>query len=133
MDSTELESFLDFFLSTDTVLGTYYIGIYTKPGSVTRILTHESYPPGQHHSFPLGPLAQPYRVSFLHKSEQSNTQLAVRGVLSEENRALLKELRIMAGFFCFDSCICNPLHAARRAMAAAVPLPPKEQRRAFLE
>ena len=26
-------------------------------------------------------------------------------------------------FFCFDSCIYNPLHAARRAMAAAVPLP----------
>ena len=27
-------------------------------------------------------------------------------------------------FFCFESCIYNPLHAARRAMAAAVPLPP---------
>ena len=25
--------------------------------------------------------------------------------------------------FCFESFICNPLHAARRAMAAAVPLP----------
>ena len=25
--------------------------------------------------------------------------------------------------FCFKSCIYNPLHAARRAMAAAVPLP----------
>ena len=24
--------------------------------------------------------------------------------------------------FCFESCIYNPLHAARRAMAAAVPL-----------
>ena len=25
--------------------------------------------------------------------------------------------------FCFDSFICNPLHAARRVMAAALPLP----------
>ena len=35
-------------------------------------------------------------------------------------------------FFCFGSFICNPLHAARRAMAAVVPLPLTEQRRAFL-
>ena len=35
-------------------------------------------------------------------------------------------------FFCFDSFIYNPLHAARMAMAAAVPLPLTEQRRAFL-
>ena len=33
--------------------------------------------------------------------------------------------------FCFNSCICNPLHAARRAMAAALPLPSKGQRRDF--
>ena len=26
-------------------------------------------------------------------------------------------------FVCFESCICIPLHAARRAMAAALPLP----------
>ena len=34
--------------------------------------------------------------------------------------------------FCFDSCIYNSLHGASRAMAAAVPLPLAEQRRAFL-
>ena len=34
-------------------------------------------------------------------------------------------------FFFFDSFIFNPLHAARRAMAAAVPLPHSEQRQAF--
>ena len=33
--------------------------------------------------------------------------------------------------FCFNSCICNPLHAARRAMAAALPLPSRGQRRDF--
>ena len=35
-------------------------------------------------------------------------------------------------FFCFESFICNPLHAARRAMAAAVPLPSKGQQQGFL-
>ena len=34
-------------------------------------------------------------------------------------------------FFCFESVIYNPLHAARRAMAAAVPLPLAGQRRGF--
>ena len=34
-------------------------------------------------------------------------------------------LDVMQEFFCFESCIYNPLHAARRAMAAAVPLPHK--------
>ena len=34
--------------------------------------------------------------------------------------------------FCFDSVIYNPLHAARRAMAAAVPLPLAGQQRAFI-
>ena len=34
--------------------------------------------------------------------------------------------------FCFESFIYNPLHAARRAMAAALPLPSKEQRLDFL-
>ena len=36
-------------------------------------------------------------------------------------------------FFCFDSFIYNPLHAVRRAMAAAVPLPLVGQRRAFIK
>ena len=31
----------------------------------------------------------------------------------------------------FYSFICNPLHVARRAMAAAVPLPSRGQRRGF--
>ena len=40
---------------------------------------------------------------------------------------------VFDGFFlCFGSCIYNPLHGARRAMAAARPLPLAEQRRAFL-
>ena len=34
--------------------------------------------------------------------------------------------------FCFESVIYNPLHAARRAMAAAVPLPLAGQRRGFI-
>ena len=33
--------------------------------------------------------------------------------------------------FCFNSCIYNPLHAARRAMAAPLPLPSRGQRRVF--
>ena len=36
-------------------------------------------------------------------------------------------------FFCFYSVICNPLHAARRAIAAAVPLPLAGQQRAFIK
>ena len=38
---------------------------------------------------------------------------------------------VLGGFFCFESVIYNPLHAARRAMAAAVPLPLAGQRRGF--
>ena len=34
--------------------------------------------------------------------------------------------------FCFESIIYNPLHVARRAMAAAMPLPSTGQRRGFL-
>ena len=36
-------------------------------------------------------------------------------------------------FFCFESVIYTPLHAARRAMAAVVPLPLAGQRRAFIK
>ena len=35
-------------------------------------------------------------------------------------------------FFCFDSCICSPLHGTRRAMAAAVLLPLAGQQQDFL-
>ena len=51
--------------------------------------------------------------------------------------SLGKIYRILPSFptllflFCFNSCIYNPLHAARRAMAAAKPLPSRGQRRVF--
>ena len=35
--------------------------------------------------------------------------------------------------FCFDSVIYTPLHVARRAMVATVPLPLAGQRRAFIK
>ena len=40
--------------------------------------------------------------------------------------------RTVCFLFCFESFIYNPLLAARRAMAAAVPLPSTGQRRGFL-
>ena len=39
---------------------------------------------------------------------------------------------VIGFFFCSESVICVPLHGARRAMAAALPLPLAGQRRAFL-
>ena len=44
---------------------------------------------------------------------------------------LWKEKSTEAVLFCFDSCISIPLHGARRAMAAALPLLPAGQRRHF--
>ena len=43
----------------------------------------------------------------------------------------LPHRRSVRRLFCFDSCISIPLHGARRAMAAALPLPPAGQRRHF--
>ena len=73
-------------------------------------------------------LSSTKKVGNKAKKEASEMSTAVATVSAAKKKAPVHTV-----FVCFESCISTPLHGARRAMAAAMPLPLTGQQPVFLD